>query len=340
MAFVVPLVLNPPAPRRLTTNSSSKRRRPHSVFALSQSDWLHTSDTLRGFEALCERAQSKFCSAAAAIDGLGTFENLPHSYDSFQHQLLNKNVNDQPCRSMKGGRNFEQAVVSVWRAPTSISTPTRRRSNRNGSRTDGVGLSLRLQPRDSRLPVLRANVHYFQLSSGRCTTWWFSGAADLSLGKAASPNSFANDSRVFLNQFRQPLATHRRERLTDAAFLDACLFEEEKSDRLAAFAFAGDVVELLLPAYLPLVQNDYQPPSSRRNNNTSFDPDGNGNNSSNIEVEGFERFGLDGGASCESQVTQMAPFAWWTFTVAPRNSSPEGRRFKAMRKGVQPPSYM
>jgi len=343
MAFVLPLALSPSAGHP----STSKRRRKHAFFALSQADWLHTSDTLRGFEALCERAQNTFCTAAAAMDGLGTFENLPDSYRmhaDYPGGFLQNARNSQPekCRSMKGGRNFEQAVVSVWRAPSpSHMRPSSRssRSSRSSGGTDGVGLSLRLQPRDTRLPILRANVPYFQLS-GRCTTWWFSGAADLSLGKQASPNAFANDSRVFLNKVRrQPLERHRRERnLTDAAFLDACLFSEEKSDKLAAFAFAGDVVELLLPAYLPLVaqQKTTNKYGHKDHDSGPFETD------TNIRTRGeaFERFGLDGGASCESQVTQMAPFAWWSFTVAPRNSSPEGRRFKAMRKGVQPPPYM
>lgn len=338
MAFVATPFLGAPIARPHTPHRISRRA---SVVARASSDgeldWAK-HDTLTGFEALCIRAQSALCAQTAAADGLGTFEATPSTAPRSPRTHVPHRVypSGSRARSMRGGRAFERAVVNVWR---SRPAGARRRLlaelgpgpvARVAHATDGVGLSLRLQPRDPTAPALRADVHYFQLGGG-ATVWWFAGAADLALGPRAPPNSFQRDVRAFLASCRAPCAQHRA---SDAAkkrvFLEGCLTGEQ-TDRASAFAFVVDVVDLLLPSYLPLVRGDA--PSAAATPRLD-----------DTRSEFVERFGLKGGASCESEVAHAAALGWWRFTLAPRVTSPEGRRFWSMRNdensGRTPPAYL
>lgn len=311
----------------------SQRRRP----LIAKADWSQ-HDTFSGFQALCERTQIALCMQTAAADGLGTFELVPNVVPTMARN--ERQYKAPRARTMRGGRAFESAVVSVFRSPLPKSTRRRVLAQLDGDArvahaTDAVGLSLRLQPRDTTSPALRANVHYFQLGMG-ATSWWFAGAADLSRGIDASPNAFARDVRTFLTQCRAPCAKHyATPHEQNVSFLDSCLTGTERTDRAAAFAFIVDVVDLLLPAYLPLVS------AVEISTSTTLVPTTQANDS---RAQFKERFGLLGGAKCESEVEQSAPLSSWRFTLAPSATSPEGRRFLKLRNdqaaGRTPPAYL
>lgn len=294
-------------------------------------------DTLSGFEALCLRAQHALCEETAEADGLGTFQATPWTAGGAGRNLRivgGSTGAHTDVRSMRGGRRFERAVVSVWRSSPAgarrrlLAEIGREPMARVRHATDGVGLSLRLQPRDPVAPALRADVHYFELGRGGATAWWFAGAADLSVGRGAPLNGFGRDIRAFLASCRAPCALHRAPEvaLHQRAFLEGCL--AGGSDRASAFAFVVDVVDLLLPSYLPLVRGDAPVFAQVDGGRSAF----------------VERFGLTGGASCEEEVAHKAPLGWWRFTLAPRHGSPEGKRFWTMRNdenyGRTPPAYL
>ena len=340
MAFVSA----PPLPftGSYTTRNQRLHRPARRRTPTAKADWSQ-HDTFSGFEALCERTQLALCKQTAAADGLGTFELIPDVAPTYNTTSEGKTRTPR-ARTMRGGRAFESAVISVWRSP--LPSSARRRAlaqldedARVAHATDAVGLSFRLQPRDATAPALRANVHYFQLGMSGATSWWFAGAADLSRGRKAPPNVFARDVRTFLSQCRAPCAKHHASpQEQHAAFLDACLTGSERTDRAAAFAFVVDVVDVLLPAYLPLVSAvDTPTPAAPTRAAQATPPE-------DSRAQFRERFGLLGGAKCESEVAQSAPLSWWRFTLAPSVKSPEGKRFLRLRNdkaaGRTPPAYM
>lgn len=326
--------------------SSPPRRRARTSVRASVDPW-DGHDTFSGFEALCWRAQLSLCAETAAADGLGTFEDPPSYLPSpLQPPPPPPRGPARRARAMRGGRAFSSAVVSVWRASPPASGRARLLTHLSptGVRhaAEAVGVSLRLAPRNPSSPLLRADAHYFQLGGG-ATSWWFSGAADLVPGPRTSPNAFGRDARAFLARCRKPCDEHRASdapgsQLASARFLEACLATHHlppagAHDQAAAFAFMVDVLDAFLPSYLPLVRAVAGKSVPDITPTTAADP----------RPEFTERFGLRGGASCESEVAQAGPLGSWRFTLAPRENSPEGRRFWSLRNsdasGYTPPAY-
>lgn len=100
------------------------------------------------------------------------------------------------------------------------------------------------------------------------------------------------------------------------SFLDVCY---AAVDRETAFGFVGDVVDALLPAYLPLL----------------LEKGGGGVE----EGEFIESFCIQGGAACESSILRREPLVSWSFSLAPSALTTAGRVYDTLREGCYPDLY-
>lgn len=307
-------------------------------------------DTLSGFESFCWRAQDWLCTAAADADGLGTFHSVPTTFA--------KSSQLSPARTrhrvMHGGRFFDTAVVAVWSSSSRLSNPRYRRrlTTQLDKRTatveyvkDAVGVSVKLSPRDPLAPALRADAHYFQIGGGT-VSWWFSGTADISMGPAADPDTFTENIVPFLATWEKLQQKHRtpRGQLT-RDFLDDCFKASGEADvspaggldRVSAFGFMTEVVDALLPAYLPLLGAG----KKRRRFESDFlhdwDPVWGGIGLSGTDVESsfgkeeIDKFGISGGATCESVTVRGSPLGSWRFSLAPSMLTSAGKTYVTLR---------
>lgn len=298
-------------------------------------------DPFHGFESFCHRTQQALARDTATVDGLGTFAPPPQTLHHSEPQRKKR-------LEMRGGRAFRAAVVDVWRSTELVPTRNSRvitYRNHTGDveyLKESVGISLNLVPRDAALPCLRADAHYFQIGAGR-VAWWFAGTADLSVGSRASPTKFENLVASFLNTWERLRRRHRVEsRAQKSAFLDACLGIDddvpvERVDRETSFNFISEVVDTLLPSYLPLLEG--------RGHDVAFE-DWKGyevgealTQTGAFGNETVETFCISGGASCESTTLRANPLGSWRFSLAPSTMTAAGRVYDALRsdkRGAQP----
>lgn len=331
MAFVFPA---------LPWGATSRLRHLHSFpVAREEHPSPFSLDTLANFESFCWRAQDWLCSQAAAADGLGTFRPIPSAYNS----VPKSDVLKKKHRMMMGGRAFDTALVTVW---TSAELGTSRRhvptwTNCHRATVDhvkdAVGVSVKFQPRDPSLPSLRADAHYFQIGGGRLS-WWFTGTADISMGAAANPEIFQESLQPFFGAWENLRKRHRKSTShARRAFLNDCFNVGEHSsvrdgglDQLTAYNFITEMVDALLPAYLPLLlRNGKKEKASNRIDrfwNTSLSDVG--NSYGHVEVDNFF---IEGGAACESVTVRSSPLGSWRFSLAPSSFTSAGRVYAILR---------
>lgn len=244
---------------------------------------------------------------------------------------------------MRGGRAFDTALVTVWTS-AELAARGRERFTRIDCRTaraedmkDAAGVSVKLEPRDPLLPALRADAHYFQIGGGR-VSWWFAGTADISIGPAASPEIFQESVQPFLETWENLRKRHRKSSgYAKRAFLSECLSvgEEGKGkggglDQLTAYNFMTEMVDALLPAYLPLLgsigQRERVSKRLDRTLSMGFPVAG--------DLYGEEEtdcFFIEGGAACESVTVRSSPLGSWRFSLAPSIFTSAGKTYSTMR---------
>lgn len=219
---------------------------------------------------------------------------------------------------MQGSRCFATARVSVWTSATRLA----------GHPRAAAGLSLNLAPRDPLLPSLRADAHYFQIGPLGRVSWWFAGTADLAAGPDAPAEAFERHVSSFLSEWERLRLRHRRTRRQEQqAFLDGCLLDDSTSggpDRGSAFAFMTEVVDALLPAYLPLLVGA-SPGVGNTDDGSKFIFD------SAFGEEHVDRFCIEGGARCESRVARGGPLGSWRFSIAPSGLTAAGKAYVTLR---------
>lgn len=307
-------------------------------------------DTLSGFESFCWRAQDWLCTAAADADGLGTFQPVPTTFHTSPHPSSRRARH----RVMRGGRFFHTAVVAVWSSSSPLSTPRYRRrlTTELDRRTatvefakDAVGVSVKLSPRDPRAPALRADAHYFQIGGGT-VSWWFSGTADISMGPEADPDTFAENLGPFLETWDKLRMRHRAPpgQLT-RNFLQDCLTVSSEGeaapigglDRVSAFGFITEVVDALLPAYLPLLRARKRGSRFESEMLHDWEPVWGGLGLGGTDVESrfgkeeIDTFGISGGATCESVTVRGSPLGSWRFSLAPSMFTAAGKTYATLR---------
>eukprot|EP00177_Eucheuma_denticulatum_P005271 GFKZ01009591.1.p1 GENE.GFKZ01009591.1~~GFKZ01009591.1.p1 ORF type:complete len:346 (-),score=17.97 GFKZ01009591.1:1104-2141(-) len=300
-------------------------------------------DTLSNFESFCWRAQDWLCTQTAAADGLGTFQPTPTFYPSTSHHPSGKKRH----RIMKGGRAFDTAVISVWRSAEQVKVRKRAltmvdpRTARVEYIKDAAGVSVKLQPHDPTLPALRADAHYFQIGGGN-VSWWFAGTADISLGPATSPELFTEIAQPFFQTWEKLRTRHRTTSGHAArAFLDDLFRVDSASDPstrrldcLTAYGFITEMVDALLPAYLPLLGTSGHSERAMKRLHDVWD---------SSPTEGAETFGerhvdkfcIEGGAACESVTVRSSPLGSWRFSLAPSMLTSAGRTYATLRDNRQ-----
>lgn len=146
--------------------------------------------------------------------------------------------------------------------------------------------------------------------------WWFAGTADLSVGRGCSAGTFGRAVGRFLDRVGGMRARYRVDTGYERRrFLAGCLQMNEggvRDDRERSFAFMGDVVDGLLPAYLPLLEGAWGDAGEERG-------------------EEVERFCIQGGAKCESAMLRGEAFGSWRFSLAPSSLTSAGRVYDSLR---------
>lgn len=294
-------------------------------------------DPLSGFEAFCWRTQASLCTQTAELDGLGTFSTTPNT---FPRPITPSSFRGMRHRVMKGGRAFQSASIDVWISRSNpqfrhrLFTEMNKRTGCVEYRKESVGVSMKLLPQNPAAPALRADVHYFQIGGG-CVSWWFSGTADLSLGPAAAPNAFSADVTPFLQTWQDLCSRYRiNQKEAHSKFLDECFVMGEdapvaRTDRDTAFSFITDMVDKLLPAYLPLLDQ-----ASFKGDNAMFhhsDMISDIDLFGGLEDEEIEQFCISGGAACESTTVKALPFGSWRFSIAPSTLTAAGKVYDSLR---------
>jgi coproporphyrinogen III oxidase len=112
--------------------------------------------------------QDSICSALAALDGEGQFQ---------EESWVRPEGGGGRSRVMKAGRIFEQGGVNFSevegdRLPPSILS---QRPEAEGQRWFATGTSMVLHPRNPYIPTVHLNYRYFEAGP----VWWFGGGADL-----------------------------------------------------------------------------------------------------------------------------------------------------------------
>lgn len=290
--------------------------------------------TLPSFEAFCWRAQQTLCEHTAQADGLGTFQSPMTFPSTAQEQSPSQN------QAMQGGRKFLNATIDVFR-----NRPSRPRTRRllttvgpvpmpSPNERECAGLSLNLRPRDPDLPSLRASVHYFQIG-GACVTWWFAGSADLCMSRANS-----NRFRGLSSQFQMAWSTICHQYAVSARhryvnFMQDCLCEDgiRTTDREICFSFVADVVDQLLPTYLPLLDYGKRTSSVRGNDGWPFSNLAREEGvSTPLAAEVVDIFPLQGGAACESVTVTACPLASWRFSLSPSTLTAAGKEYVSLQR--------
>lgn len=166
------------------------------------------------------------------------------------------------------------------------------------------------------------------------------------MGPAADPHAFVESVQPFLDTWTQLQARHRAPRgSVTRNFLDDCLRvsggvdgDVGGLDRVSAFAFMTEVVDALLPAYLPLLNAR---PKRRRSEASggieAWEPVWGGDLKGGFDVEsGFgneeiDKFGISGGATCESVTVRGNPLGSWRFSLAPSLLTSAGKTYATLR---------
>lgn len=286
----------------------------------------------------------------AEIDGLGTFE-APNSFPSPRRK--------SEKLSMKGGRTFTTATIDIFRNPAV--PPRTRRTRRLLTSTgpkaevapdmrESVGITINLRPRDPLLPRLRASAHFFQIGGGR-VSWWFSGTADLCLSYQCGNLHFNAKTEKFFKVWSALCAKYRtRGKEQEVTFLENCFSDNHVKcaiDQDTCFHFVSDMIDQLMPTYIPLLLNWSSSIDSdcdsilEEHSRKKFegwplsedfslsDP------SSSNETE--ERFAIPGGASCEIATVRACPFNSWSFSLFPSQLTAAGKKYALLRNRSTPP---
>ncbi|CAN8062151.1 unnamed protein product [Agarophyton chilense] len=108
----------------------------------------------------------------------------------------------------------------------------------------------------------------------------------------------------------------------------------QRLDRESSFHFITDVLDALLPAYLPLLQPggaDIAFADWR-----GFELGRAPTNDGAFGSETVETFCISGGANCESTTLRANPLGSWRFSLAPSSLTPAGKVYDTLRSDTRP----
>ncbi len=208
-----------------------------------------------------------------------------------------------------------------------------------------TGVSIVLHPINPYVPIIHANVRYFELEEG---TWWFGGGIDLTPHYVEEEDArwFHRQLKAVCDRFDAGYYTrfkewadnyfylpHRHEtRGVGGIFFDR-LGAEAGFDKADRFAFVRAVGEAFCPIYVPLARKHKDRPFAerqrqwqalRRGRYVEF----------NLVYDKGTRFGLDTQGRTESILMSLPPLAQWKYDYHPPEDSAEAHTLKWLQKGI------
>ena len=210
-------------------------------------------------------AQDGICRAMSAIDG-GQFR---------EHQWERPGGGGGWSRFLEDSTVFEKAGINVSAVHGSLSEQAFAAMRARGVETDersfrATGLSLVLHPHNPHAPTVHANTRYFELGDGEI--WWFGGGTDLtpSVLYEEDARHFHSTLKAFCDR-HDPAFYPRLKRWCDEYFFlkhrgeargVGGIFFDDLRDRSkeALFAFASDSLDVVVPAYTPILERRHTQP--------------------------------------------------------------------------------
>lgn len=308
-------------------------------------------DTIPEFEAMIRRVQDEICDALAEVDG------TPFREDTW----------DRPeggggrTRVLQGGKVFEKAGVNTsivhGKLPPRAVEQMKSRGHDLGEGElpfYAAGISLVAHPHNPMAPTVHLNYRFFQVTNektGKCT-WWYGGGADL------TPSYLFEDDAEHFHWTLQSTCDkhdgtyyttfkkwcdkyfyipHRHEsRGVGGIFFDDLTESPAKSDpalhpKQALLAFAQDMAESFLPAYLPIIERRKDMPFTeenkrwqqlRRGRYVEF----------NLVYDRGTKFGLlTPGSRIESILMSLPLTSRWEYRNEPTPESEEGKILEVLK---------
>ena len=280
--------------------------------------------------------QNSICQALEQADGKGKFIEdtweRPGGGGGRSRVILNGNVLE------KGGVNFSAVHGNL---PANIM----RALNVHESGFLATGVSIVLHPKSPMVPIIHANIRYFQLTDGTC---WFGGGIDL------TPFYVNDNDAVFFHTSLKAVCDkhdagyyprfkkwaddyffikHRNEtRGIGGIFFDR-LTPGEGHTLEEIFAFVQEVGNAFAPIYthiiagsrnLPYGETEKKWQDLRRGRYVEF----------NLVYDKGTKFGLDTDGRTESILMSMPPVASWEYNQHPEPGSEEEISLSKLKKGV------
>lgn len=267
--------------------------------------------------------QDSFTAAIEGVDGISRFTSDEWVRDQGGGGVTRMLSGDGPIE--KAAVNFS-AVHGETPARLSESLAT------DSENFYATGVSIIVHPRNPHAPTVHANLRYFETDPGRA---WFGGGADLT-----PYYLYEEDARHFHGVLRSVCSAHaiadyevwkkacdeyfRLSHRDEARGVGGIFFDHLTDDLEDVFAFQTALGELLVDAYLPILERRIDTPYSereirwqeiRRGRYVEF----------NLVWDRGTRFGLETGGRVESILASLPPRARWVYGHEPEPESPEAR---------------
>lgn len=282
-------------------------------------------------ESYFKRLQDEITSALESLDGT---------------TLFREDIWERPgggggrTRVMENGKIFEKAGVN-FSAVSGDAPKYLQQDSQVSLLFFATGISLVLHPHNPHVPTVHANFRFFQLSSGEA---WFGGGIDL------TPNYIVESD---INEFHSKLKSacdkhdnsyypqfkkwcdeyfyikHRKEtRGVGGLFFDHLKGRDIELEKI--FLFVQEIGNSFLPAYLPIVENNYKQPFTdeqkrwqllRRGRYVEF----------NLVYDKGTLFGLETEGRIESILMSLPTLARWEYDVKHNAGSPEATILQVLK---------
>jgi len=281
-----------------------------------------------------EGLQEHICNALSATDGQKFREDLwqRDGGGGGKTRILEGNIIE------KGGVNFSavygktpEKILEALQLPQSDFFAT--------------GVSIVLHPHSPLVPIIHANIRYFEMSNG---TWWFGGGIDLTphyvVPEQAAwfheqlKNVCDKHDLHFYPKFKKWAddyfyIKHRHEtRGIGGIFFDH-LNQKSGYDKETLFEFVKDIGLIFSEIYIPLInqnkdlsytdeQKTWQ--NVRRGRYVEF----------NLVYDKGTKFGLETDGRIESILMSLPKTAQWFYDFRPQTGSQEEKTLHYLRKGI------
>lgn len=280
-----------------------------------------------------QELQDSICSQLEAADGQGVFREdswVRAEGGGGRTRIL------QGAHIEKGGVNFSAVHGPL---PEKISKALQVEA----TEFFATGVSIVLHPKNPRVPIIHANVRYFEVDAD---TWWFGGGIDLTphyiipedaaffhnalkeVCDRAHPDFYPTFKQWADRYFYLP---HRKEtRGVGGIFFDRLDTSSSGLSKADCFHFVQEVGNVFCPVYLPLLhrwkeeqygERELQWQALRRGRYVEF----------NLVWDKGTKFGLDTDGRTESILMSLPPMAQWTYDFVPEAGSPEAQTLEWLR---------